>query len=74
MLPERRLIWKKSIHQGVERDGLIGVFVNLDGINEQDREKLSAYRQLARELGYEVGEFRRTPSGTALMPLRKRPS
>lgn len=37
--------------------GYFGQFVSPNGIDEKDRENLSAYRKLARELGYEMGPY-----------------
>ncbi|MEK7571064.1 MAG: hypothetical protein AAB553_02210 [Patescibacteria group bacterium] len=38
-------------------NGQIGTFVDPEGITEKDRMKMSAYKVLAEELGYEVGEY-----------------
>lgn len=49
-------------------------FVSATGITENDKEKLAAYQSLARELGYQIGEFTLDPkSGTAtakITPLK----
>ncbi len=37
--------------------GSIGSFVDPTGVTEEDKEKLSAYRVLAKEMGYEVGDY-----------------
>src|SRR3989344_2969320 len=51
----------------------IGSFVDKAGITEEDKEKLSAYRVLAEEIGYEVGQYvLNKRSHTAFAPLRKR--
>lgn len=48
-------------------------FIDPSGITEKDKEKLSAYRVLAEEIGYEVGPYvLNKRSHTALAPLRKR--
>jgi len=41
--------------------GKIGSFVNPSGMDERDKEKLSAYRQLGKELGYEIGKYHFNP-------------
>ncbi|MBN1168936.1 hypothetical protein JXA63_03510 [Candidatus Woesebacteria bacterium] len=51
---------KKSIDEG----GEFKTFVNHDGIDERDKEKISAYRRLAREFGYKIGEVKHK-EGTA---------
>ena len=59
--------------QEAEQRGTISVFVDKDGINEKDKEKLSAIRQLARGLGYEMGQWKRsqTGTGTATATIKK---
>ena len=60
-----------NIHRATEQ-GSLGSFVDPNGITEQDKEKLSAYRQLAKELGYEVGDFKFDKAAhTALAPIHK---
>ena len=55
-----------------EKSGSIGSFVSSDGILEDDREKLSAYKVLAQQIGYEVGQFSFNDGAyTALAPIRK---
>ena len=55
-----------------EKEGSIGSFVSPDGILESDREKLSAYRVLAQQMGYEVGKFSFNKRAyTALASIRK---
>lgn len=39
------------------QNGHFSSFVDPSGITEYDKEKLSAYRILARELGYTIGQF-----------------
>lgn len=52
--------------------GTFGVFVNPSGMTEEDKEKLSAYRVLARELGFEIGEFQfNKRSHNALATIKK---
>jgi len=46
----------ENIRHAAER-GQFSIFVSPDGISEDDKEKLSAYRQIARELGYEMGAY-----------------
>lgn len=62
----------ENIHQAAREEGFISSFVDPSGIAEKDREKLSACRQLARELGYEVGDFKFYPNAhTARAPIKK---
>lgn len=69
---ELREVMIDNICQAAEKEGFIGSFVDPSGITEKDKEKLSAYRQLARELGYEVGEFKFYPKAhTARAPIYK---
>lgn len=54
--------------------GSISCFVSMTGFDEKDLEKLSAYRVLARELGYEVGHYVLNPrEGTASAPISRIP-
>src|SRR3989344_2664901 len=50
-----RLAMQENIEKAVEL-GKIGLFVNKDGFDEKDKEKMSAYRQLAKRICYEIGE------------------
>lgn len=56
-----------------QENGSIGSFVSPEGIDEKDREKLSAYRQLARSLGYEVGQYVFSPDGYTAQASIKKP-
>ena len=48
-------------------------FIDPSGITEKDKEKLSAYRVLAEEMGYEVGPYvLNNRSYTALAPIHKK--
>ncbi len=38
--------------------GMIGIFVNKDGITEDDKMKLSAIRILASSIGYKIGPYK----------------
>ena len=61
----------ENIQKGAE-SGFIGSYVDPGGITDDDREKLSAYRNLAKELGYEVGEYKfESNSHMARAPIRK---
>ncbi len=54
------------------RSGRFGHFVSSDGITESDKETLSAYRILAKELGYRIGLFTFDRStGIATAPIEK---
>jgi len=67
-----REVMIENINEYALVSGLLTSFVNINGIDEKDREKLSAYRALARELGYEVGEYVFYPrDGIAAAPIRK---
>jgi hypothetical protein len=58
--------------QSRAESGSFGIFVDSQGITESDKEKLSAYRQLAREMGYEIGPFRfNANSYTATAEIKK---
>ena len=51
----------------------IGYFVDPSGITEKDKERLSAYRVLAEEMGYEVGQYVfNKQSHAALAPIHKK--
>lgn len=70
--PGMREVMIENIHSAAEK-GSIGSFTDPKGISETDREKLSAYRLLAEELGYEVGSYVRNPKTyTASAPIKKR--
>jgi len=45
-----------NLESAVKR-GTFSLFVDPKGITEKDKEKLSAYRLLAKETGFEIGEF-----------------
>src|SRR3989339_183899 len=45
-----------SIKEG-ENEGVFRCSVSPQGINDTDKEKLSAYRVLANELGYDMGPY-----------------
>jgi hypothetical protein len=52
--------------------GFIGIFVSLDGYTENDKEKMSAYRVLAKEIGYEIGPYKLDrKTGVASADIRK---
>lgn len=44
------------LESSIQRESF-GSFVDPSGITEYDKEKLSAYRMLAQELGYKIGKF-----------------
>ncbi len=51
--------------------GTLSLFIDPSGITNSDRDRLSAYRVLAQELGYEVGDFVINHSAhTATAPIR----
>lgn len=66
---------REALIENIQKDaqaGTIGIFVSETGIAEEDREKLSAYRELARELGFEIGQFTfHKNAGTATATIKK---
>lgn len=55
--------------------GTIGLFVDINGISEDDKGRLSAYRVIADQIGYEIGKWKyNKKSGTqsAIAPIRKK--
>jgi len=61
---------REAMVQGIKsasESGTMGIFVNPTGLTERDKEKLSAYRLLAGELGFKVGKF--TFNKNAILPL-----
>lgn len=54
--------------------GTKGIFAGSAGFDERDKQKMSAYRELAREMGYEIGPFQLDrPTGVASAAIRKLP-
>jgi len=52
----------ENVENSIKRYGRISIFVNRDGmIDEKSKEKLAAVRVLARQHGYQVGQFSRDP-------------
>lgn len=43
-------------------NGLLALIVDHGGITDMDKERLSAYRVLAKQMGYEVGLYRFNPA------------
>ena len=61
-----------NIIRDSEREGMIAFLSAQEGITQDLKEKLSAYRLLAKELGYEVGEFAfKAKAGTVTAQIRK---
>lgn len=61
----KEMIQNSPVEEGKQ---FIKIFVTREGITEEDKEKLSAYRLLAKEFGYEIGAFnlnRKTGVATA---------
>lgn len=51
-----------KINTAVEKEGgIFSLFADPAGISEHDKEKMSAYRALAKELGYEIGQYKFNP-------------
>jgi len=70
---DRRLeSMKENILSG-SATGSMSFLVGDDRITDEWREKLSAYRVLARQMGFDVGAFRFNPdAGTVTAPITKR--
>jgi len=73
-LPEKTLVeMRKAMLESIEKAlaaGSISIFVG-PKLSDEAREKLSAYKILARENGYEIGLFRHSKSAhTATAPIR----
>jgi len=52
---------------------MLHIFVSPEGIKEDDKEKLAAYRVLASQMGYEVGEYKfDKQTYIASAPIRKK--
>lgn len=66
---------KKAMLESIEKAVAIGrfsLFTDPTSIGEKDRQTLSAYREIARENGYEIGKFTHNPSShTASAPIKK---
>lgn len=64
---------RESMTEEITREAKKGEFikyVNETGITENDKEKLAAYQSLARELGYQIGEFTIDPkTGKAIAKI-----
>lgn len=54
--PGMKNTMEENIRQA-EKAGTFNVFVDRSGITEYDKEKLSAYRELAQQMGYKIGQF-----------------
>lgn len=66
-----RVVYTTSI-ESAARIGTLSLFANREGIDERDKEKMSALRVLAQELGYEVGQFHLDKKqNTASAPIHK---
>ena len=67
---------REAMRENIEiaaQAGSISSFVDPKGISEKDKEKLSAYRVLAKEMGYEVGQYvTNRDSYTAVAPINKK--
>lgn len=38
--------------------GIISIFADMNGLTEQDKQRLSAYRVVASEMGFAIGQWR----------------
>ncbi|MEK6952751.1 MAG: hypothetical protein AABX29_07085 [Nanoarchaeota archaeon] len=75
------LFWSRNQPRGIKEamidnivsaseGGLFGCFVAANGITDYDKERLSAYRVLAKQMGYEIGEYKfNARSGNATVPI-----
>jgi len=52
---------QKNIRRSAEK-GVISIFVSVDGMTPQDKQKLSAYRVIADQMGYDIGQWKYSPS------------
>jgi hypothetical protein len=51
-----------NVENSIKKYGRVSVFVNKTGmIDEVSKEKLAAFRVLARQHGYQIGQFARDP-------------
>jgi hypothetical protein len=68
---ELRDAMAQSLQRAIDRgDRLFHISVDVTGITEKDKERLSAYRALGKELGVELGPFRLIKgAGTAVAEL-----
>lgn len=55
---EVQRVMTKTIHDGEKKDGTIRIFTDPKGASLGDWEKMAAYRTLAKELGYDIGDFK----------------
>lgn len=51
-------VMEDYIRKSARERGLISHFVDPNKIAEDDKEKLSAFRLLAKQLGYEMGQYK----------------
>lgn len=57
---------------GPDGNGQFSLFVTPEGMAEKDKQKISAYRELAKEMGFQIGPLKRNEkSGTATGTIRK---
>lgn len=76
-MPEKNIDqMRQSMRDTIEQQeegGIVGIFVDKTGITDEFKRKLSAYREIAREMGYEIGEFRfNENSGNVTASIKKR--
>jgi hypothetical protein len=55
--PGMREVMERNIKKSATEEGVIYHFVDPQGIKEDDKEKLSAFRILARQMGYDIGQY-----------------
>lgn len=73
VIPDTIEAMRVSITKAAER-GQFGVLVDSHGITEKDKERISAYREVARTMGYQIGPLRFNPEEfTAMGPITKIP-
>jgi hypothetical protein len=57
---------------GPNGEGQFAIFVTPEGMTDEERQKISAYREIAREMGYQIGPLKRNErSGTSTGIIRK---
>lgn len=65
---------KEQMKQGIlgaVKTGVLSLVVNINGLTELNKEKMSAYRYLADQMGFVIGQFKRTESTAQASIQRK---
>jgi len=70
-MEQAKMLMREAI-ESQAKTGLFRSFVDKTGITEKDKCKLSAYRLIAKEIGYEIGQFKfNKDAGTVTASLKK---